>query len=406
MLEQVQAKAKLRSQFENREEVQKRVSPKIENAAIVGVGSAFPDTSFTQAEMKSMFGIQNTTVNKLMDSGHIEKRHLYLSKIDPQSGQILDEAPSELITKFHSGVLDIGVTAILNALSRANLEPNQVDCIVAVTSSGFAVPGISAKLSQALGMRANIFRLDIVGMGCNAGMNALQTANSWVATNPGKTALVVCCEINSAAYVKDETIRTGIVNSLFGDGAAAIVLQNAAALGLGIRSGSSIGIAKMGSSSALHLLDFESHVLTEHSDAMRFDWDETKNKWSFFLSKRIPFVVGDNVHVPVDALLQRNSLKRSDIQHWILHTGGGAVIEGMKKNLGLSEHQIRHTRSVLRDYGNLSSGSFLVSLERLIAEDVVQAGDLGVLVAMGPGSNIEAGLCRWETKSPVFFGAN
>jgi 3,5-dihydroxyphenylacetyl-CoA synthase len=99
--------------------------------------------------------------------------------------------------------------------------------------------------------------------------------------------------------------------------------------------------------------------------------------------------------VPVARLLGRHGLRRSDIRHWVLHTGGGAVIDAVRAGLGLTEHDVRHTRSVLRDFGNISSGSFLVSLQRLLAEGSAAPGDLGVLVTMGPGAQIETALVRF-----------
>ena len=68
------------------------------------------------------------------------------------------------------------------------------------------------------------------------------------------------------------------------------------------------------------------------------------------------------------------------------------MIGSVKLNLGLEEHDLRHTRSVLRDYGNISSGSFLVSLERLLAEGAAAPGDRGILMTMGPGAQIETAL--------------
>ena len=78
----------------------------------------------------------------------------------------------------------------------------------------------------------------------------------------------------------------------------------------------------------------------------------------------------------------------------------GAVIDSVKLSLGLEEHDVRHTRSVLRDYGNISSGSFLVSLERLLAEGCVSPGDLGVMVTMGPGAQIETALFQFAKAHP------
>lgn len=129
---------------------------------------------------------------------------------------------------------------------------------------------------------------------------------------------------------------------------------------------------------------------------MTFTWDEAQNKWSFYLSKDIPFVIGNHVQIPVQRLLDRNGITKQDIKHWVLHTGGGAVIDGAQKSLNLREDDVRHTRSVLRDYGNISSGSFIMSLERLHEEDKIEQDDLGVFIAMGPGATMEAALVRWD----------
>ncbi|HUQ02044.1 MAG TPA: 3-oxoacyl-[acyl-carrier-protein] synthase III C-terminal domain-containing protein, partial [Kofleriaceae bacterium] len=111
--------------------------------------------------------------------------------------------------------------------------------------------------------------------------------------------------------------------------------------------------------------------------------------------REIPYVIGFNVQKPLTRLLARNGLGISAIRHWVIHTGGGAVIDSVKLNLSLEEHDLRHTRSVLRDYGNISSGSFLVSLERLLAEEVVAPGDRGILMTMGPGAQIETALMEF-----------
>ena len=127
----------------------------------------------------------------------------------------------------------------------------------------------------------------------------------------------------------------------------------------------------------------------------RFDWEADAGKWSFFLDRDIPFVIGFNVREPVETLLKRNRLDVSAVKHWVLHTGGGVVIDSVKASLDLEEHDVRHTRSVLRDYGNVSSGSFLVSLQRLLAEGRAATGDRGVMVTMGPGAQIETALLEF-----------
>ncbi|RLE20390.1 MAG: type III polyketide synthase, partial [Acidobacteria bacterium] len=93
--------------------------------------------------------------------------------------------------------------------------------------------------------------------------------------------------------------------------------------------------------------------------------------------------------------LDRWGLKKRDISHWIVHSGGKKVIDAIKYNIGITEYDVRHTHSILRDYGNISSASFLFSLQELMREGVTEEGDWGVVIAMGPGVSIETGLLRW-----------
>ena len=170
------------------------------------------------------------------------------------------------------------------------------------------------------------------------------------------------------------------MNSLFGDGAAAALVT----CGMGERKRLCPAI-----------LDFNSHIIPTAIGAMRYDWDDEAHKFSFFLDRDIPYVVGANAERPVNRLLEKHGLKRRDIAHWIVHSGGKKVIDAIKYNIGLTAHDVRHTTSILRDFGNLSSGSFLFSYERLVAEGTIRRGDYGVAMTMGPGSTIETALLQW-----------
>ena len=329
-------------------EVRLPASSREQTAAIASVGSAFPDQSYSQDEVGALLGLENRVVKKLLRSPHIQKRHLYLPAKDVRTGHLVPESAADLHAKFRDGALEIGSRAIGNALEAVSLSPADVDYLLCVTSTGFMVPGLSSLFSRELGFDRRLVRADIVGMGCNAGLNGMNPLVQWVKNHPGRVALLVCCEINSAMYVVDETVRTGIVNSLFGDGAAAAVLTSYAGNGTGV----------LPSGPVPRVLDFESFCLPEQWGAMRFDWNDSAGKWSFYLDREIPYVIGFNVRQPVERLLARNGLDFSAIRHWVLHTGGGAVIDSVKLSMGLDEHDVRHTRSVLRDYGNISSGSF------------------------------------------------
>lgn len=359
-----------------------------EGAVICGTGTAFPAQKYTQTQVSDLLGIDNKTVQKLLAAKHIQTRHLYLPTPAPGKKAIHEETHEELNKKFDDGVLDIGLRAASLALADSPFDKSEIDFLICVTSSGFRVPGVSSVIARAMDLNKNLYRLDVVGMGCNAGMSALRTAEALART--GQKGILLCCEINSAIYVRDESIRTGIVNSLFGDGASAFVLSDQ----------KSYRLKNHGTEDQLaistEILGFSSFTIPEHWEAMRFDWNSMQKKWSFGLSKQIPFVVGENLKTPVAAILQKHGLKKSMIKHWTLHTGGAAVIEGAMRSLGISEFDVRHTRAVMNDYGNISSGSFLVSHKKLLDEGRIKDQDYGIMAAMGPGATLEVCLVRYH----------
>ncbi|GDX83506.1 hypothetical protein LBMAG42_53170 [Deltaproteobacteria bacterium] len=173
---------------------------------------------------------------------------------------------------------------------------------------------------------------------------------------------------------------TTVRSRLFGDGAAAILVRAS---------------EKDERAFAPKILGFNSHIITSAIGAMRYDWDGEQNKFSFYLDRDIPYVVGANAEKPLTRLLDAHGLKRRHIAHWLVHSGGKKVVDAIKYNIGITEHDVRHTHSVLRDFGNLSSGSFLFSFQRLLQEGRVKRGDYGVMMTMGPGSTIETALIRW-----------
>nr|APD72002.1 type III polyketide synthase 1 [Streptomyces sp.] len=361
-------------------------------ARIIGVGTAVTGNGYGQRKLLDLFGITDPRTRSVFLNSAIERRFLTLPPRD-DTGAFGTESQGQLLAKHKRLALDMGARAVQRCLADAGLTLADVDHLCCVTTTGFLTPGISAHLMRQTGIAAGTSRMDVVGMGCNAGLNALNAVAAWATAHPGKVAVLLCVEACSAAYVMDGTMRTSVVNSLFGDGAAAIALSADPPDTAGPPSGDLPGVP--GASAGPRLLGFASHLIDSAIDAMRYDWDDDENKFSFYLDPDVPYVVGAHAEQVVDRLLASEGLRRSDIGHWLVHSGGKKVIDAVRVNLGLTRHDLQHTSGVLRDYGNLSSGSFLFSYERLVREDVVRAGDFGVLMTMGPGSTIETALVQW-----------
>ncbi|MFF7976485.1 3,5-dihydroxyphenylacetyl-CoA synthase DpgA [Streptomyces sp. NPDC007905] len=358
---------------------------------IVGVGTAVPATSYTQQEMLDEFDITDPRVRSIFLNSAIERRGLTLPPLLPD-GSRATETQGELLRKHLTNGLSMGREALEACLKNANATLADVRYLCCVTTTGMLTPGFSALLMKELEMDRHCSRLDVVGMGCNAGLNALTAVAGWAESHPGELALMVCIEACSAAYVFDGTMRTAVVNSLFGDGSAAVAVRSP-----GNPQATDRGeVELVGDTPAPALLRFSSFIIPEAIDAMRYDWDDTHGKYSFYLDPEVPYVVGAHAELALDRLLEGTGLRRSDISHWVVHSGGKKVIDSVRVNLGLTRHDVRHTIGVLRDHGNVSSGSFLFSYERLVADNCVKPGEFGVLMTMGPGSTIEMALVGWR----------
>jgi len=344
---------------------------------LISVGTANPRTTYTQQDLLDLFSCDNELVRRFFTNSHIRKRHLVLPD-KGEDGTIPKEDGTVLLEKHLRTSLDIGPQAIRRCLDKVGYTVEKIDMLSTISSTGFLCPSLSAYIIDEMGFRRNTHRFDVVGMGCNAGLNGIQPISQWALANPGRPALMLCSEICSAAYVFDMTVRTGVVNSLFGDGAAAALL---------------LADEKLTAADGPMFVGFESLVIHEAREEMRFDFEE--GLFSFYLGWEIPYLIGENVATPVNRLLSRFGLKRRDIKHWIIHSGGKKVIDAIRYNIGLTEYDVRHTRSILQDFGNLSSTAFLFSFQELMGEGIVKEGDWCVAITMGPGVQIETALLRW-----------
>jgi polyketide synthase Type III len=190
---------------------------------IAGVGTAVAGQSYSQKDLIEIFRITDSRVRSVFLNSAIERRYLSLPPVS-DDGVRAHEAQGDLLGKHKALALDMGARAIEASLQNVGAGIDDIDHLCCVTTNGFLTPGLSALLIREMGIAPQCSRVDVVGMGCNAGLNALGVTAAWSAAHPRQLAVLLCAEACSAAYVFDSTMRTAVVNSLFGDGAAAIVL--------------------------------------------------------------------------------------------------------------------------------------------------------------------------------------
>lgn len=338
---------------------------------ILSIGVAVPENSYTQKEIYDMCGYKNKRIESLFLNSGISKRHMFFTRED----NIPNESPDELIKRYKRGAVQLGRKAITRCLAKRGIKAEEIDLIITSSCTGYLCPGLSSIMVKELKLKKDIQRTDIQGMGCCGAMPSLQRAYDHVRAYPQHKVLVLCVEICSAAYFIDRTMETIIGNAICGDGAVAILVGNDSTC------------------AGPEIVDFQSTVDSEYLESVGFHSENGKLR--IVLGKEIQDIAGPSVKRTVAELLKRNRIKRREIKHWIIHPGGRNVIENIRKELGLEEKEIRYSKSVLKNYGNMSSPTVIFVLDEIIREENPKQGNFGVMIALGPGLAAETALVRW-----------
>jgi predicted naringenin-chalcone synthase len=270
----------------------------------------------------------------------------------------------------------LGECVARQCLAEAEVAPRAVNLLITISCTGFMIPSLDAYLANALGCSPQVKRLPITELGCAAGAAALARAFDYLRAFPEHAVLVVAVELPSLTFQVQDVSPANIVSSaLFGDGAAAVLLT---------------GKPEQGKP---RVLAAESTLFPETTELMGFELKDSG--LHIVLSAEIPDVVRAQVPQLVEAFLSRQSLSLTDLAHFLLHPGGRRVLDGLAQCLALPEERLAVSRHILRDYGNLSSASVLFILDRFLRKEKTHPGDLGLLLAFGPGFSAETLLLEW-----------
>jgi len=347
---------------------------------IAGVASAFPKQYYTQQEIATALKAQwegklanPEVLNRLLSRVGVEGRHLSLP-IDKYAemktwGQANDawiEVAEELADQ-----------ALCRALTRAGLSVQDLSAIFFVSVTGIASPSIDAKLVNRMGLPRSIKRVPIFGLGCVAGAAGIARATDYLRGFPNEVAALVSVELCSLTWQRGDLSVANIISSgLFGDGAASVVMTGAAREAHGPK-----------------VLATRSSFYPDTEEVM--GWDISEKGFQIVLSPGVPDVVLKYLAKDVDGFLADQGLRRSDIDSWIMHTGGPKILEATEEALELPEKALEVSWECLRKVGNLSSASVLLVLEEFMNRRRPAAGSFSILAAMGPGFCAELVLLRW-----------
>lgn len=296
----------------------------------------------------------------------IRKRHFAVD--DPE--RIMDESPDQKIARFTEKSVELAGQAVVKALDLAEVSARDVTALVVNTCTGYICPGISTYLLERLGLPRTTRVYDLVGSGCGGAIPNLQLAESLLKSNGG-VVVSVAVEICSSVFQMGNDLSLILSNALFGDGAAAAVLT--------------------ARPEGFELVASAGRYVPEQRDAIRFVHKE--GQLHNQLSTALPDLVNKAAAGVVADLLSSQGLQTGDIRHWAFHTGGEKIINAVRDEIGVPEEQLRATRTVLANYGNMSSPTVWFVLEELLRNGIA-AGEWCVMVAYGAGLSAHACLLR------------
>ncbi|MGX1881546.1 type III polyketide synthase [Streptomyces sp. NPDC055287] len=320
-------------------------------------------------------GTDRRVLDRLHDSAKVRTRHTALpldAYADLRDFGAVNDA-------FIEGALSLGAEAVGAALDTARLSPRDVDLLMFTSVTGIATPSVDARLVGPLGLRPDVKRVPVFGLGCVAGAAGIARLHDYLLGRPDDVAVLLSVELCSLTFQRDDASPANLVaGALFGDGAAAVVACGAR------RSAAVTGPA---------VVDTRSHLYPDSEHVM--GWDITGSGFRVVLDASVPDVVRKNLAADVDGFLAGHGLRRADITAWVCHPGGPKVLEAVEEALELPDGALDVTWRSLAAVGNLSSASVLHVLRDTLAERRPPVGSAGLLLAMGPGFCSELVLLRW-----------
>ena len=334
-------------------------------AGLLSVGHAVPPHRMLQSDAaaaaRRIFAHRYAAFERMapvFETAGIRTRHT----VKPIDWYLTDLGWPERNAAYLEGAQELFIDAASRALANAGCEARDVDTIVTVSSTGIATPSLEARVAGRMGFRSDVERVPVFGLGCAGGVSGLAIASRLARARPGSTVLLVAIEICTAAFRMDQLSAANMVaTALFGDGAAACVVQSGAS-----------GLARIEGAGE--------HLWPDSLDIM--GWKVDPSGLGVIFDRSIPPFAEEHVGSAVDGILARIGVARNAVDRFACHPGGAKVITALETTLRLDQGTLDHERAVLEQYGNMSAPTVLFVLERLVKQGLPRRT---VLTALGPG---------------------
>lgn len=341
--------------------------PHISRLALAG-----PETSFSQQDVLGLLGLSGDEfAQRIFSRCGVQRRSLTLT----------DEFLATTVQGRTPAIEEHLLGYAVRAIDELEIDPLEIGVVVSATLYSLGGPTIAHRLVDHYEMDPSTDKYHIVGVGCASAVPLIRLASQTLRECPGKKALVVAAEsmtgILMGAAEDDERSKT-VGSSIFGDGCAAALIE------FDEEPTQAAGPVVLAS---------KVHQVAGTLGAVRMQL--TPEDSYLHLIRELPDVASEGLLELVDDFLGLNGLEREAIEHWLVHPGGRRIIESVQEALDLSREDVAASYDVLAEHGNMGTPSIFYVMQRAVDLRKPQAGDLGLMVTVGPGVTVGLMLLRW-----------
>lgn len=344
---------------------------------IEAVATAVPPYEITQEDSMALarhfFQDAFPDIDRLLPvfaHSQIRKRHFCM----PMDWYCAEHIFAEKNQLYVEHAETLAMEASIRCLEKANTQAQSIDCLMFVSSTGIATPSMDSRLVNKLGLRPDITRVPLWGLGCAGGAMGLSRACEYTRAYPDRRVLLVSVELCGLTFIRQDMSKSNLVATcLFGDGAAAVLVE---------------GDDVPAHSSSLRLRFCGARTTTWPDTLDVMGWEVTEPGLKVIFSRDIPSIIRTTMRENVDSFLSAHGTSVDRLRHFIFHPGGAKVLRAYQQSLGISSEATRLSEEVLHNFGNMSSPTVLFVLEKCM-EQAWESGESGLLAALGPGFSSE-----------------
>nr|AJP06257.1 CHS1 [Pinus tabuliformis] len=369
-------------------------------ASVLAIGTANPPGIFFQSSYPDFyFDITNSShktelkekFKRMCEKSGIRKRHMYLTEeilksnpnITAHSAPSLDARQDMVVVE----VPKLGKEAASKAIKEWGQPKSKITHLLSAQPVVSTCRARDYALTKLLGLRQTVKRVMLYQQGCFAGGTVLRIAKDLAENNRGSRILVVCSEVTAVTFrgPNESHLDSLVGQALFADGAAAVI----------------VGADPIkGSENALFEIWWTGENILPDSEGA-IDGHLREVGLTFHLLKDVPGLISKNIEKILKEAFDQFGVSDWDDLFWIAHPGGPAILDQIEGKLQLGSSKLECTRSVLAEYGNMSSACVLFIMDNMRRKSeesgrntTGEGLEWGVLFGFGPGLTVETVVLR------------